>query len=586
MLKARGKVFSPAGRAWSLPVLFVLLFPGFLPAEEGPAVWTLSSWERILRDSPPRPMKPVLLYAAGNEWESFQIAVRSGKRVRILDLKLGSFKSASGKEIPARTVRLYRAHQLHITRGTYRNEEFKPGWYPDALIPFRNPVTGEKLQGGRFRAVPFELEPEETHTFWIDVYVPPGTPAETYTSQAVVYFEEGISEAVPVTLRVWPFTLPKRAALKTQFGCPASRISSWYRERLKKGKIKSIPDLSGLWEQCALLTTENRINSCPPPDLVRFSLRPDGSFRLSSEQIGGLRRFMAKYHVNALSVPSPRRYFKDPEKQRARIHAYLKSWDRVLSSLGEPDLLCYTYLIDEPNDEKAYEVTRKWGREIRESGSKVKVLVTEQTKPQNPKWGDLYGAVDIWVPLFSLFDPASAKKRQALGEEIWTYTALCQGRPTPWWHIDFPLLNYRIPSWLAWRYDMKGLLYWGGLSYWRAVDDVWTEPDTYPPRPAGGGKKRKRIYNGEGTLLYPAEAAGFTGAVPSMRLKALRDGIEDYDYLVILSGLGRRTVAEALVRSMTPSWYEWSKDPDRYVHVRRKLGCLIRDVMKCRKGAR
>ena len=97
----------------------------------------------------------------------------------------------------------------------------------------------------------------------------------------------------------------------------------------------------------------------------------------------------------------------------------------------------------------------EWGRAVREAKSVVKVLVVEQTWTEpgfgsaDSAWGDLYGDVDIWCPLFSLHRPESAAKRQALGEAIWTYTALCQGPPTPWWHIDFPLLNYRVPAWMA-----------------------------------------------------------------------------------------------------------------------------------------
>jgi hypothetical protein len=109
------------------------------------------------------------------------------------------------------------------------------------------------------------------------------------------------------------------------------------------------------------------------------------------------------------------------------------------------------------------------------------VLVVEQpwTEPglggADSAWGDLYGAVDIWCPLFSLHHPGPAAKRLALGESVWTYTALCQGPPTPWWEIDFPLLNYRVPAWMAWRDGMTGLLYWGGLSYWSQVDDPWSQ---------------------------------------------------------------------------------------------------------------
>jgi len=304
---------------------------------------------------------------------------------------------------------------------------------------------------------------------------------------------------------------------------------------------------------------------------MRVRPSSDGSFLFPEEKISALKEFIERYHVNLLSVPPPHRFFKNPEKDREKIFAYLKSWDRVLQQLGEKDILCCTYLIDEPNDKESYEFVRKWGKLIREARTKVKVLVTEQTKPQRPEWGNLYGAVDIWVPLFSLFDPESSEKRRSQGESIWAYTALCQGKPTPWWHIDFPLYHYRIASWIAWRYHMEGLLYWGGMAYWNAVDDPWRDPATYPP-PA---RRRRHIFNGEGTLLYPAFDVGFHGAVPSMRLKALRDGIEDYEYLKILQKRGRRREAEDVVLSVTKSWYEWSKKPSDYIEARRKLGKLL-----------
>ena len=145
-----------------------------------------------------------------------------------------------------------------------------------------------------------------------------------------------------------------------------------------------------------------------------------------------------------------------------------KAWDNAIERLERQEALFYTYLRDEPNTEEQYKFVQNWGHAIHESGTKIKVMVVEQTwnAPgawgQKSEWGDLYGAVDIWCPLFSLFREESTAKRQALGETIWTYTALCQRDPTPWWSIDFPLLNYRVPSWISWRYRIRGLLYWGG----------------------------------------------------------------------------------------------------------------------------
>ena len=90
--------------------------------------------------------------------------------------------------------------------------------------------------------------------------------------------------------------------------------------------------------------------------------------------------------------------------ERDRLHAWLKAWDRAAKELDRP-VLFFTYLLDEPNDEKAYREVQQWGRAVREAKSALKVMVVEQTKTQDPAWGDLYGAVDIWCPLFPLHDP-------------------------------------------------------------------------------------------------------------------------------------------------------------------------------------
>ena len=163
-------------------------------------------------------------------------------------------------------------------------------------------------------------------------------------------------------------------------------------------------------------------------------------------------------------------------------------------------------------------------------------------------------------------------KRQALGEIIWTYTALCQREPTPWWHIDYPLLNYRVPAWISWRYLIRGLLYWGGMSFWRQVEDPWTDPKTLDRRDESG---KGQLYNGEGTIVYPSRAVGYDGIAPSLRLKALRDSIEDYEYLAILEQMGLAAEAQEMIMSVAGSWFHWEKDPAVYEKIRAKLAEMI-----------
>jgi len=536
-------------------------------------VWTISDTRRVLRDEAPGKTIEVKLAAARNETVSFQILMRSDQPIKGITVEPGDLKGPNGALIAAKDARLYRQHQLELKEATYRNDAFKPGWYPDPLIPFCHPVTGEPLKGARFTAVPFDLPANETHGFWVDIPMPAKAPPGQYRGMYNVTAEGQKPVEIPVALHVWDFELPRVSTLVTAFGSPAGRMRDYYRRRAKEGKDKEPEDWAAVETQCAAMLSEHRFNATPTGALAPVA-KPDGSFEISSEQItgfGGLRRFVDHCHVNAICTPHPSSSgVKDPEAEKPRLHAWLKAWDRAAAELDRP-VLFYTYLKDEPNKEEEYRYVQKWGKAVREAKSVVKVMVVEQTKTSDEKWGDLYGAVDIWCPLFSLHDPETAAKRQALGEQVWTYTALCQLKPTPWWHIDFPLLHYRVHAWMAWRYRMTGLLYWGGMSFWNQVEDPWTDPKTLDRRKDGKGP----MWNGEGTIVYPGRAVGYDGIVPSLRLKALRDSIEDYEYFAIAERAGLADKAQDIVLSVTKSFFDWDKDPAAYDKARAELAKLI-----------
>jgi hypothetical protein len=84
---------------------------------------------------------------------------------------------------------------------------------------------------------------------------------------------------------------------------------------------------------------------------------------------------------------------------------------------------------------------------------------------------------------------------------------------------------------------MKGLLYWGGMSYWRQTGDPWKEAPCYKGngQPQQGGKGI--VFQGEGLLVYPARAVGCDGIVPTIRLKARRAAIEDCECITLARAL-------------------------------------------------
>jgi hypothetical protein len=542
-------------------------------------VWTLTETRHALRSELPAHGTSVNLHAAGNEWVSFQILIRSDEPVDGVNVEATDLRGPGGFLVSRSDARLYRQHQLHLEAGTYRNDSFKPDWYPDPLIPFQHPLIEGKLEDARLRAVPFDLPANQTHGFWVDLYIPTNAVPGKYQGVYHVTARSGNTWEVPVSLTVWSFVLPQTPTLVTEFGTPNLRN---YYQRQSKAGIESKPlDWAAVDAQCAQLLSEHRFNAVPPAEALTPVLQPDRSFQIPPERIGALRAFVDRYHINALQVPHPSSVVQDPEGQRNTLDAWLKAFDQAAKELDRPGIVFYTYLRDEPNTLEDYHYVQKWGPAIREARSVVKVLVVEQTwtapgqEGADSAWGDLYGAVDIWCPLFSLHHQDSAAKREALGESIWTYTALCQGSPTPWWHIDFPLLNYRVPAWMAWRDGMKGLLYWGGMSYWAETDDPWTNSPRYTGngQPQQGDKGLRFI--GEGSLVYPARAVGYDGVVPSIRLKTLRNAIQDYEYLAMLGRLGKATEAQNIVRSLTESFFLWDKDPAAYEQARIKLAAMI-----------
>jgi len=553
-----------------IALIIVLSTPVAASAASDLQAWAVSGTTRLLRGAPAEAGTRVELAAARNEWESFQVFVRADGPVKGVNLVAGDLSGPGGSIIGGKDAVLYREHQLEIAEPSHRNDRFTPGWYPDALIPFLHPLTRRPLHGGKFSAAPFDLPGGETHGFWVDVRVPTEARAGAYRGRYRITDAAGDEIGIEVVLTVWDFELPRVASFQTALGSPGERLRRYYALRAKNGKEQEPQDWEAVDAQIADELCRHRINATPPPALL--TPRQTGvSYDFTSEQIAALRRFVDTYNINALQVPHPRTAIKDPVSESATLGAWLKSFELLKEALARPAVTFFTYLKDEPNSQEEYQYVQKWGAAIRAIHSPVKVLVVEQTKSQDARWGTLYGAVDIWCPLFPLHDEETASQRLAAGETLWTYTALCQRDATPWWQIDFPLLNYRVPAWIAWHHHMQGLLYWGGMCHWSGVQDPWTDPKTLDRRKDGKGP----LYQGEGSLLYPGRQIGYDGVTPSMRLKALRDGIEDFEYLKVLERKGLADAARAIVMPLAPSWFKWNGDPSAYGRARIELAKMI-----------
>jgi len=219
---------------------------------------------------------------------------------------------------------------------------------------------------------------------------------------------------------------------------------------------------------------------------------------------------------------------------------------------------------------------RQLGALVKEAHPGIRRLVVEQPYTQNRQWGALDGSIDIWCPLFGFIDEDSVRRAQSQGDEVWSYTALAQSAPSyhpnyenvkndnpPYWQLDFPVLSYRIAPWLNRRYGVTGLLYWSTV-YWGSPDrDPWDDP---------GFRIR---WNGDGFLFYPGADAGVEGPIASIRLKNLRDGMEDYEYFHILDQQRKQELVQRIATQAVPTWGTWDQNPAQLLELRKKLAEAI-----------
>ncbi|NJR45007.1 MAG: DUF4091 domain-containing protein [Hyellaceae cyanobacterium CSU_1_1] len=79
-------------------------------------------------------------------------------------------------------------------------------------------------------------------------------------------------------------------------------------------------------------------------------------------------------------------------------------------------------------------------------------------------------------------------------------------------------------------------------------------------------------------VFYPGDKVGLNQVVPSIRLKRLREGMEDYEYTEILKKLGYQDWAMKIVREVGANWKDWTKDTNILDCARQKLGEKIHQL--------
>ena len=488
-------------------------------ADTGPKVWVAPSLHRVGMTDPAGGATKVELWAARGEYESFQIVAGLSS----VDVAVSDLTGPDGQVIPKSSFTLFREKYMQVKGSSPNwhgsNQPMAPGWYADALIPFTDPATGKRLSGAQLTAAPFDLKAGNNQPIWVDLLVPKTAAPGTYSGTYSVTSKQGEFTG-QIALKVWNFAMPASPALKTSFLFFTAGSVAAQRELLRN---KISPLSTSPADQLSLMKEYG------------LSVTHTGPF--SGADIG---------HCSMSPAP-PVSQFK------------------ALAAAQRPGLFLYDYSADEIGGcSNLYPTIQQWGRNMHEAGIQNLVSISPTPALYSDGSGSGRSAVDIWVLLPLMYNNAKAQVDHVLkkGDTVWSYNTLVQDAYSPKWEIDFPPVNFRVqPGFINQSLNLSGLLYWR-VDKWPA--DPWNDVYSF-----------SASYPGEGMLVYPGKQVGVDGVVASMRLKWLRDGVEDYDYVQILKNMGKADLALEISRSVGPDWTSWTRDPEAIEAARRKLGDTI-----------
>lgn len=262
------------------------------------------------------------------------------------------------------------------------------------------------------------------------------------------------------------------------------------------------------------------------------------SFRLGIPGIGG-----GTFHSR--SVPKLLGFTENTPEYPILFDKYCRQVEAHLMEKGWLDE-AFVYWFDEPLP-KDFDYINNGFRKLKAAAPRIPRMLTVMEGVDER----LYGGPQIWCSISHKYEHVIAEERRKKGETFWWY--ICTGPKAPYCtlFIDHPGTALRVWLWQTWQRNIEGILVW--------QTNYWTSATAYPDHPqnpyedpmgwrTGYGTPRgeKRPWgNGDGRFIYPPEAAAHArperpvmeGPVDSIRWEMLRDGIEDYEYLVILKRL-------------------------------------------------
>ena len=524
--------------------LCVMVFstPALAREVDKAVLWPSDALSKVMSSDTPQAGGENLICVSGarDETVSSQAVFRpvtdiGAVKARITDLK----HNESDVVIPASAVKLQWVRYIDINRNT--------AGIPDDELVVKAPASiGDPF----WQAASISVKAKRAQPLWIEIHIPGNAQAGDYDGTLQVTGGEE-SAAIPVKLHVWDFAVPKQRHL--------SVINWWRFPGLGFEDVKSYSEeyWALLGQFCKFLVEHRQTDVQTSLGLIQETGDEQKGYSYDTNRLecyaeaafgAGIRR------IHLHSAGRRTAHITDPSSRIVPNESSLRrlaQWEKVIRRRKWQNRFLVS-ISDEPfiHHEESYAAMVDRVHEIAPSVRCIEAVEAE-----------LLGKLDVYVPKLSHLNLwyDQFEKVQRDGAELWFYTCCHPTGRYPNRFLDQSLLKVRVLHWINYLYNLDGYLHWG-LNHF-AGDDPYTQEAISRGLPLG-----------DRAIAYP----GTDKLLGSLRFSAMRDGLQDYEYLWVLenelAGIKRKTGKEAswlnprqrpleLCRRVVQSFYEYTRDP-------------------------
>ncbi|MBE6653079.1 MAG: DUF4091 domain-containing protein [Ruminococcaceae bacterium] len=505
-------------------------------------IWSAPATEKVYQDISEgyddfRGEAAISLTVARGEYEAQQIIISAKDKDLEYEVRVKDLTSGDGLTFSAENIEIFHEKYLEVT-DNWEENGMPLAWYPDALVPVENiKAAGENV-----------VNAGDNQGLYVRFNVPVGQTAGVY-SGAFILTVNGQEKEIPITLTVLDVTVSEVTHMQSHFGVGYQ----YFRGELDHSQA--------MYEKYCEKLMEYRLSRgivmekvTTNPEDVQYYV--DTAYKWITEH--GCTTISIPYGSSYMEINGSTYRTIDKETFSLYLKAFAQKsfetghnmFDQLITRTGS--------LIDEPQgladgEARVRAVAETWkevklqvAREIEDDESitspikaevvqGIRDLIDVVTAAYHPVYD---GYVETFCPQFTAYDTEEGRALYANQERKWFYGCIHPRAPYPTYKIDDTLISARAVGWMQAEYDVSGNLYWSTTLYQTGSESGYYDIEDYY-----GQAERYSKANGDGSLFYPGKRYGIDGPVVSMRLEAIRDGIEEYELLYELEALYEEKIA-------------------------------------------